>query len=333
MTDNDTAPGAELLALQQVARIVSRGEDAESRIQDILRHLASALGLVRGRVMLADPAAGEIYIRYAHGLTPAELERGRYRVGEGVSGQVFRTGEAALVANIHDEPGYLARAVDRGAIPPEQIAFLAVPIVRDHLPVGVLAAHRLRNPARSARADLALLEVVATLIAQILCAEAEAQPWVAPLTESLMTPPMSEPQSVGGRCPETDRESRDLTLRLAQQRHTEGRLHQAVDLYLKVAGAHAGTDQALLAKSKLIEVARYYEGRGATRLAADVLDRLQRALDAGRPAEAARRTDTRDDLGSEFGGFDLFRGGRVHRESHDRDRDYHGTGGIGVPVR
>lgn len=322
-TDNDTAPGAELLALQQVARIVSRGEDAESRIQDILRHLASAVGLVRGRVMLADPAAGEIYIRYAHGLTPAELERGRYRVGEGVSGQVFRTGEAALVANIHDEPGYLARAIDRGAIPPEQIAFLAVPIVRDHLPVGVLAAHRVRNPARSARADLALLEVVATLIAQVLCAEAEAQPWMPPL--------VAEAPPVDGRCPETDRESRDLTLRLAQQRHTEGRLHQAVDLYLKVAGAHAGTDQALLAKSKLIEVARYYEGRGATRLAADVLDRLQRALDAGRAAEAARRADTRDDPGSEFGGFDLFRGGRVTRES--RDRDYHGSGGIGVPVR
>ena len=86
-TTIDAAPGADLLALQQVARIVSRGDDAESRIQDILRHLAGSPGLVRGRVMLADPSAGEIYIRYAHGLTHEELERGRYRIGEGVSGR------------------------------------------------------------------------------------------------------------------------------------------------------------------------------------------------------------------------------------------------------
>lgn len=29
----------------------------------------------------------------------------------------------------------------------QQVAFLAVPIVRDHLPVGVLAAHRRRWPS------------------------------------------------------------------------------------------------------------------------------------------------------------------------------------------
>ncbi len=104
-TEIDTPPGAELLALQQVARIVSRGDGVESRIQDILRHLAGSPGLVRGRVMLADPSAGEIYICYAHGLTPAELARGRYRIGEGVSGRVFQTGQAALIANVHDEPG------------------------------------------------------------------------------------------------------------------------------------------------------------------------------------------------------------------------------------
>jgi len=302
-TEIDTAPGAELLALQQIARVVSRGDDAESRIQDILRHLAGSPGLVRGRVMLADPSAGEIYVRYAHGLTPAELERGRYRIGEGVSGRVFLTGEAALVANVHDEPGYLARAVARDSLPPEQIAFLAVPIVRDHLPVGVLAAHRLRNHERSAQCDLALMEVIATLIAQILCTDPQARPWAAPMPQE----PRSARSLVSPGAADPDSASRDLMARMAAQRHAQGRLHQAADLYLKVAGQYHGSEQALLAKSKLLEIAGYYEGRGATRLAADVLDRLQRALEEGGGGpDGSRGLDSWGDRGGATTDWDSF---------------------------
>ncbi|WP_295393694.1 GAF domain-containing protein [uncultured Thiodictyon sp.] len=318
-TDIETAPGAELLALQQIARIVSRADDAESRIQDILRHLDESAGLARGRVMLADPAAGEIYIRYAHGLTPAELERGRYRIGEGVSGRVFHSGVAALIANVRDEPGYLARAVTLDALPPEQVAFLAVPIVRDHLPVGVLAAHRRRAPERSARADLALLEVVASLLAQPLCATDQAAPVWCEL------PLVRHPAIRARPAPELGHAGRDLTLRTAAQRHAEGRLHQAADLYLKVVGQHPGTEPALRATAKLLEIAQYYEARGASRLALDILDRLQRARDGGgdggggRPAAVERS----DPWGDSLDGFDEW----------GAFGDSEGSGGIGMRVR
>jgi Nif-specific regulatory protein len=318
-TDIETAPGAELLALQQVSRIVSRADDAESRIQDVLRHLDESAALVRGRVMLADPSAGEIYIRYAHGLTPVELERGRYRIGEGVSGRVFQSGTAALVANVRDEPGYLARAVALDALPPEQVAFLAVPIVRDHLPVGVLAAHRGRDRERSARSDLALLEVVASMLAHILCAADQAAPvWCdLPIVRHPHARRDPDPSDAGHA-------GRDLMLRTAAQRHAEGRLHQAADLYLKVAGQHPGTEPALRAAAKLVEIARYYEARGASRLALDVLDRLQCARDGGdrgggRPAPV-ERSDPWEDSGfgsDEWGAFG----------------DSEGSGGIGIRVR
>ena len=328
-TDIKTVPGAELLALQQVARIVSRGDDAESRIQDILRHLDQCSGLVQGRVMLADPLAGEIAIRYAHGLTPAALERGRYRIGEGVSGRVFLTGQAALIANVRDEPGYLARAVALDALPPEQVAFLAVPIVRDQLPVGVLATHRRRNAERSAGCDLALLEVVATLIAQILCAGGETPSPTVTAWSGAVRPdlPVAHPAARSDRRDQDpDRAGRDLALRTAARRHAEGRLHQAVDLYLRVAGEQQGSEQALLATSKLVEIARYYEDRGATRLALDVLDRLQRVRNAadaeGGQSVRVRPSNPWNPGGS--GSLDWKGGG---------SEDFRGFGGIGMRVR
>ena len=309
-TDIDPGPGTDLLVLQQVARVVSRGDDAESRIQDILRHLAQSVGLVRGRVLLADPGTDEIYIRYAHGLTAAELERGRYRIGEGVSGRVFRTGEAALIANMHDEPGQLARALVPAAPPPEQVAFLAVPIVRAHLPVGVLAAHRLRSRERPARGDLALLEVIGTMIGQILCAQDQAEsPIGRPMLNRHPVRSSAGRDHHGG---DFDDPRCDLLLRTAEHWHSQGRLHQAADGFLNVARQWPSRMQALTARARLLDIARYYEGRGASRLALDVLERLQRVLDGaggsgGNPAwghgpDAADDDDAGSDRWDSYGG-------------------------------
>lgn len=321
---HNTVPGTELLELQYIAHIVSRGDEAESRIQDILRYLDERGGLMRGRVMLADPAASEIYIRYAHGLTAAELEQGRYAIGEGVCGRVFAVGEPIVAASLDAAPADPALATD--ALPPEQIAFIVVPIVRDYLPIGVLAAQRRPSHKRSAQCDLALLEVVASLITEVLSTDAQApawipQAWIEP--HARRAPAGTEAHCAGAGDP--DSAARDLMLRMALQRHAEGRLHLAADLYLKLAEQHFGTEQTLLAKSKLLEIACYYEAKGNPRLAADVVERLRRALGTGdcgdgdRPAPAQRPEPWGDER-SWSTGWDSF---------HSTE----GSGGIGARIR
>ncbi|WP_295434867.1 GAF domain-containing protein [uncultured Thiodictyon sp.] len=318
----NNVPGTELLELQYIAHIVSRGDDAESRIQDILRYLDERGGLMRGRVMLADPAASEIYIRYAHGLTAAELEQGRYAIGEGVCGRVFAAGEPVLAASLDAAPADAAA----DALPPEQIAFIVVPIVRDYLPIGVLAAQRRPSHKRSPQCDLALLEVVASLITEVLSTDGQApawvpQAWIEP--RSRRAPAGTEARCAGAGDP--DSAARDLMLRMALQRHAEGWLHLAADLYLKLAEQHFGTEQTLLAKSKLLEIACYYEAKGNPRLAADVIERLRRALgtgacdDGARPAPAQRPQPWGD--------------GRSWSTEWDSFGSSEGSGGIGVRIR
>jgi Nif-specific regulatory protein len=159
---------SELLVLQQAARLITRSTDPKPAIQGILRLLSELLGLNRGRVLLPDEDSGVLAIEYAYGLSVAERQRGSYSIGEGVTGRVFQTGQLALVPDIDDEPTYLYRAVDRTTLPNEAVAFMAVPIILDEHPIGVLAAHRLRKRERPFQRDLALLQVVATLIGQVL---------------------------------------------------------------------------------------------------------------------------------------------------------------------
>ena len=170
----------ELLLLSEVMRLVGQSLAPEVVLREMLHLLSELLGLNRGRVVLADGVdvadggaqratpAGTSSIRYAYGLTRAEMARGRYAAGEGITGAVLATGQAIIVQDIDAEPRFLARAVDRARLPQETVAFIALPIEVNRRTVGVLGVHRIRSRHRLLNDDVALLKILATLAGQLL---------------------------------------------------------------------------------------------------------------------------------------------------------------------
>ena len=144
----------ELLLLSEVMRLVGQNLAPKVVLREMLHLLSELLGLNRGRVVLADGAdvadgggqrrtaarrkrppaerAGTSSIRYAYGLTRAEMARGRYAAGEGITGAVLATGQAMIIQDIDAEPRFLARAVERSRLPQESVAFIALPIEVNH---------------------------------------------------------------------------------------------------------------------------------------------------------------------------------------------------------
>jgi Nif-specific regulatory protein len=175
----------ELLLLSQVMRQVGQmgrtdggaGPSLASDrvLREMLHLMSELLGLNRGRVVLADddehaPGAGApaSRIHQAYGLTRQEIARGVYGPGEGVTGRVLGTGQAAIVQDVDAEPAFLFRAVPRQRLPPETVAFIALPIEVDRRTIGVLACHRIRSRHRQLADDVALLKILATLTGQML---------------------------------------------------------------------------------------------------------------------------------------------------------------------
>ncbi|MFI9654626.1 sigma 54-interacting transcriptional regulator [Guyparkeria sp. GHLCS8-2] len=166
--DSADSADAELLVVHEATQWLSHLNDPDTVIGRMLRLLSQITGLNRGRVVLPDASGEFMEIRYAYGLSSDERERGRYRVGEGVTGRVMRTGQVAVVQNIDEEPIYLTRAVERDTLPQETVAFLAVPILNEDQPMGVLGAHRIRERHRPLHRDITLLRIMAALIARVL---------------------------------------------------------------------------------------------------------------------------------------------------------------------
>ncbi|MES2611589.1 MAG: sigma 54-interacting transcriptional regulator [Pseudomonadota bacterium] len=168
----------ELLLMREVMRLIGRSLAPGLVLREMLHLMSELLGLNRGRIVLVDAApagagaARTASIQHAYGLTQAEVERGRYAWGEGITGRVLATGQPAIVQDIDAEPLFLARAVERSHLPPETVAFIALPIDLNHAPIGVLACHRIRSRQRHLNDDLAVLRVLATLVGQLLQLEA-----------------------------------------------------------------------------------------------------------------------------------------------------------------
>jgi len=158
----------DLTVVQEAAKLIGHSGSPDSAINGILRLMSEMLGLNRGRVLLCSQDQRALQIQYSYGLTEEERERGVYSFEEGITGRVMRQGQLAVVQNIDEEPDYLFRAVDRMTLPEGVVAYIAIPILDENSPVGVLAVHRLRMRPRSFSADLVILRILATFIAQII---------------------------------------------------------------------------------------------------------------------------------------------------------------------
>ena len=168
----------ELLLLSQVMGSMGRSLATDGVLREMLHLMSELLGLNRGRIVLADdfgdpastrsPRAPSSTVRYAYGLTREEIARGRYGPGEGVTGRVLGTGQPAIVQDVDAEPAFLFRAVPRSRLPPETVAFIALPIEVNRRTIGVLACHRIRSRHRQLADDVAILKIMATLAGQLL---------------------------------------------------------------------------------------------------------------------------------------------------------------------
>ncbi len=158
----------ELLVIRESTRLLGKSLEPGLVIREILHLISEFLGLNRGRVVLKKAGSTDYEIRYAYGLTNEEMARGVYQPGDGVTGRALQSGETAIVQDIDNDPHYLARAVERKHLPKETVSFIALPLRSDGEVLGLLGVHRIRGRTRALADDLRILEIIATLIAQIL---------------------------------------------------------------------------------------------------------------------------------------------------------------------
>ena len=156
-----------LKVLYEFSRLLGQALNLQRTLGKVLSVLSDSLEMKRATITLRRENSDVLAIVASHGLTRQEMERGIYRIDEGVTGHIFRTAKPYVIPDISREPLFLnrtgARRIERG-----RIAFLGVPILLQGGPIGVLNVDRLFGDEVSFEEDIEFLTVVSALIAQIV---------------------------------------------------------------------------------------------------------------------------------------------------------------------
>ena len=154
----------ELRLLFEVLQILDSASDLSDNLETVLEVMAEHTGMMRGVITLLDERHGEIAIEAAYGMSPEAQSRGRYKLGEGITGKVVESGKPLVIPNVLVEPLFLNRTGSRGR--KEAVSFVCVPIKMEGRVIGALSADRLFAESEALEEDMRLLTVLASLVAK-----------------------------------------------------------------------------------------------------------------------------------------------------------------------
>jgi Nif-specific regulatory protein len=156
----------EIECLYEITRAIHSTLDLRHSLYKVLDLLSSKLGMNRGSITIMDPATSEAHVEVAHGISSTAKTRGRYKLGEGVTGRVIETGRPMVIPRLNEEPLFLDRTGARGRIDKSRISFMCVPIKEGNRVLGALSVDRVFEGSGLLEDDVRLLMIISSLIAQ-----------------------------------------------------------------------------------------------------------------------------------------------------------------------
>ena len=156
--------------VSEVTKQMTKPATTAKKILTVLNLLSKWANLHYGRVLLPNFNNNTLEVAYHCGLNNKRLDKGEYTVpfNLGITGYVWRSGQAALVTDIKSEPTFLRRIAEPLNNALDDMAFISVPIIVDGKPIGVLSVQRLNTGSRRFSDDVDLLRIVASILAPAL---------------------------------------------------------------------------------------------------------------------------------------------------------------------
>ena len=168
-TDRDV-----MILLHEIGAVLGPASSFEDAVHEILQLLCERAGMQRGTLSLTRDDR-EVAIDIAYGLSKSEMQRGRYKIGEGITGRVVQSGKPVIVPRISSEPLFLDRTGSRTRTLKSETSFVCVPILLQGDVVGTLSADAPYIDDADLQSNVRLLSIVAAMIAQDVASRRRAR--------------------------------------------------------------------------------------------------------------------------------------------------------------
>jgi len=152
--------------LYEISKTLNEHLRLKISLYTVLDILSNSMDMVRGTISILNPLRDEISIEIAHGISKVAMQKGKYKPGEGITGQVIQSGKAVAIPKISEEPDFLNRTASRKSKQNHEISFICVPIKKGNQVIGALSVDKPFDPLYPLKKGKKLLSVIATMIAR-----------------------------------------------------------------------------------------------------------------------------------------------------------------------
>src|SRR5215208_109894 len=159
----------ELSILIDIGRILSATLELRDAFGKIMQIISDKLDMHRGALVLLDESAGRLRTEAAVGMTPDEIDRGKYALGEGITGNVVATGRPRIIRDLRNEPDFLNRTGRLNYQTADTaMSFLCVPIRVEGRTAGALSVDKPFISDEQLISDHKFLDIIAAFLAQAI---------------------------------------------------------------------------------------------------------------------------------------------------------------------
>ena len=156
---------SELPLLFAISSLLNRSADIKEIVSSVLEFIAQYINAKRCMISILNRDLSKIFIEDALGITAEAKAKGIYAVGEGIIGEVVKTGCAISIPDISKSKRFLNKTgIDLSK--DEGTAFICVPIKHDTEILGTLSILRPEKDNYSIVQDQKTLSIIGSLIAQ-----------------------------------------------------------------------------------------------------------------------------------------------------------------------
>jgi len=158
-----------LSILTEISQILSSTLELRQTFQKTMQVMSDKADMHRGTLVLLDESTGRLRTEAAIGLTAEEMERGKYALGEGITGNVVATGRARIIPDVRSDPDFLNRTgrlnAESGNSP---LSYICIPIRIESRTAGALSIDKPFVSDEQLQSDASLLQIVSAFLAQAI---------------------------------------------------------------------------------------------------------------------------------------------------------------------
>ena len=133
-----------------------------------MRTLSETLDLERGTLLMPTTDRKFLVIKASVGFSPEEIRSSVYNIATDFVGKVFSNCLPMALPDAEEIPGVPIPKENAEEFNLYRIGFIAVPVVLDSRPIGVLTAHRTSRSTTMVDEDIRVMKIVGSLLSQTL---------------------------------------------------------------------------------------------------------------------------------------------------------------------